>query len=200
MESPYDNKPETEWKKITIELIKDYPIKQEEIVEVVLKSWELILNTKLGNILEIGKDIQPSPQVMGNLLHEMIPAVLANNHPDTWKKGEKKKEKDLVYISNDVYSTEIKTSSNSNNIYANASYGIEDSSSNASKDKNGFYLCVNFEKFDTQNTDFTPSIKKIRLGWIDHEDWHSQRASSGQQATIRAKTRDSKLIVLYEKS
>ena len=110
----------------------------------------------------------------------------------------KKEDKDLVYLPNDFYSAEIKTSSNPNNIFGNASYGQEDSASASSKSKDGYYIAVNFEKFDQAPAGQLPRIKKIRIGWLDHTDWHSQSASSGQAATISNTVRDNKLFLIYD--
>ncbi len=44
----------------------------------------------------------------------------------------------------------------------------------------GYYLTINFEKFNPSDKDFIPQIRKIRFEWLDHSDWHSQNASSGQ--------------------
>ena len=110
----------------------------------------------------------------------------------------KKKDKDLVCVTNSYYSVEIKTSSNANNIYGNASYGQEDSANASSKTKDGYYLAINFEKFIPSEKNFIPRIKKIRFGWLDHSDWHSQNASSGQAATISPIVRDNKLLLLYD--
>ena len=59
------------------------------------------------------------------------------------------------------------------------------------------YIAVNFEKFNPDNPNFKPRIRKIRFGWLDHTDWHSQGVSSGQQASIRPNVRDNKLKLLY---
>jgi hypothetical protein len=200
MSSPYKNKPESEWKRITKDLVKRYPLSINDIVEAVLKAWEGILSTKIAGELQIGIDILPSPQIMGNYLHELIPIMLERKYPGKWSRDIKKDDKDLVYLLDDSFSTEIKTSSNPNNIYGNASYGQEDSSSASSKTKDGYYIGVNFEKFDQAAPGEKPKIRKIRIGWLDHEDWHSQAASSGQAATITATVRDNKLLLIYDVS
>ena len=124
---------------------------------------------------------------------------LAKRHPNAWRKEIDKADKDLVYIPNPDYSVEIKTSSSANGIYGNRSYGQENSDNNSGKSKDGYYITVNFEKFEPGNPDFHPIIKKIRFGWIDHSDWHAQRAATGQQASLSTEARDNKLLLIYDK-
>ena len=196
--SPYENLSEEQWEEKTAELVEKYPLSKDDIVDGVLEAWEGILKTKIADELQIGVDIFPSPQILGNYLHELIPVVMAKKHPGQWTRDLEKKDKDLVCVVNPEFSTEIKTSSNPNNIYGNASYGQEDSATSSSKSKDGYYLTVNFEKFKPNDKEIKPKVKKIRIGWLDHTDWHSQSASSGQAATISTAVRDKKLQVLYD--
>lgn len=196
--SPYDNLDESQWAIKTKELVEKHPLSKDDIVEVVLEAWEGILKTKIAGELQIGVDIFPSPQILGNYLHELIPVFLAKKYPGEWTRDLEKKDKDLVCKSDSNFSAEIKTSSNPNNIFGNASYGQEDSANASSKSKDGYYLAVNFEKFNPKNKLFVPKIKKIRFGWLDHSDWHSQSASSGQAATISTTVRDNKLLLIYD--
>lgn len=198
MNSPYEGIPVSQWKSITMSLVDQYPLSYEDIVQAVLSSWNGILQSTIANELRIGVDILPSPQIMGNYLHELIPIMLERRFPGIWSRDIEKKDKDLVYLPNDYFSTEIKTSSNKNNIFGNASYGQEDSSNASSKSKDGYYLAINFEKFDQAPLGQMPGIRKIRIGWLDHTDWHSQSASSGQAATISSDVRDNKLILIYD--
>jgi len=156
------------------------------------------LKTKIAGELQIGVDIFPSPQILGNYLHELIPVFLEKKYPGKWTRDLEKKDKDLVCVTDAQFSSEIKTSSNPNNIFGNASYGQEDSSNASSKTKDGYYIAVNFEKFNPKDKKFVPRIKKIRFGWLDHSDWHSQSASSGQAATISTAVRDNKLMLIYD--
>lgn len=197
MASPYENQPEKRWSEITVQLIEDHPLSFEDIVSAVLEAWDGIMNTSIAGKLQIGVDIFPTPQILGNFLHELIPVILERRYPGSWARDILKNDKDLVCVSNSYYSCEIKTSSNANNIYGNASYGQEDSSKTSSKSRDGYYIAVNFEKFDPKNPSFKPQIRKIRFGWLDHTDWHSQGASSGQQASIRPNIRDNKLKLIY---
>lgn len=197
MASPYTNQPEYRWSEITESLIAEHPLSKEDIVSAVLEAWDGIMRTRIAGELQIGVDIFPTPQILGSYLHELIPVVLERRYPGLWTRDIQKKDKDLVCVQNPYYSCEIKTSSNPNNIYGNASYGQEDSSSSSSKSRDGYYIAVNFEKFDPNDPTFKPRIRKIRFGWLDHTDWHSQGASSGQQASIRPNVRDNKLKLIY---
>ena len=96
------------------------------------------------------------------------------------------------------FSIEIKTSSSQNDIFGNASYGKEDSSDNSTKSKSGYYLAINFDKFEENNPNFKPCIRLIRFGWLDHTDWHSQQKPSGQQSRISREVRDNKLKIIYK--
>lgn len=196
--SPYENLPEIQWKETTKRLINDHPLSQDVLISTVLEAWDGILRTKIANELQIGIDIFPTPQILGNYLHELIPVFLEKKYPGQWTRDIEKKDKDLVCVTNPYYSVEIKTSSNANNIYGNASYGQEDSANASSKTKDGYYLAINFKKFIPSEKNFIPRIKKIRFGWLDHSDWHSQNASSGQAATISPIVRDNKLLLLYD--
>lgn len=198
MSSPYKGCPESQWAEITKKLVAEYPLDINDIVDAVLEAWEGILNSNIAGELRIGVDILPSPQIMGNYLHELIPIMLERKFPGEWSRDKEKDDKDLVYLPDHYFSTEIKTSSNANNIYGNASYGQEDSSNASSKSKDGYYIGVNFEKFDQAPTGQMPRIRKIRIGWLDHSDWHSQSASSGQAATISTTVRDNKLLLIYD--
>lgn len=196
--SPYENLPEIQWKETTKRLINDHPLSQDVLISTVLEAWDGILRTKIANELQIGINIFPTPQILGNYLHELIPVLLEKKYPGQWTRDIEKKDKDLVCVTNPYYSVEIKTSSNANNIYGNASYGQEDSANASSKTKDGYYLAINFEKFVPSEKNFIPRIKKIRFGWLDHSDWHSQNAPSGQAATISPIVRDNKLLLLYD--
>ncbi|WP_418485357.1 ScaI family restriction endonuclease [Eshraghiella crossota] len=196
--SPYENLPEIQWKETTKRLINDHPLSQDVLISTVLEAWDGILRTKIANELQIGIDIFPTPQILGNYLHELIPVLLEKKYPGQWTRDIEKNDKDLVCVTNPYYSVEIKTSSNANNIYGNASYGQEDSANASSKTKDGYYLAINFEKFVPSEKNFIPRIKKIRFGWLDHSDWHSQNAPSGQAATISPIVRDNKLLLLYD--
>lgn len=194
MKSPYENQPVSDWLKITKKLIQQHPLSKEEIIKIVLDSWESIFKSKVGNTFLIGKDILPKPQIMGFFLHELIPLTLQMRYPDKWRKEETASEKDIIYIPDEKYSVEIKTSSSAKNIYGNRSYAQESNSSK--KSKSGFYLAVNFQNFSS--TLKKPKITKIRFGWLDHIDWIGQTAATGQQSRLSPDVEKNKLITLYE--
>ena len=86
MESPYEGYSVSDWDKITEDLIAEHPLSEEEIVDAVLDAWERIKITKIGGELQIGVDIFPSPQIMGNYLHELIPVIIAHKYPGILRK------------------------------------------------------------------------------------------------------------------
>lgn len=194
MFNPYENCEISEWYDITCELIKNHPLDMDIIIETVLESWNDIFESSFGrNNIKIGKDIFPSPQIMGFLLHELIPLNLASKlNNNDWSKDEEISEKDLVYKPNLDFSVEIKTSSNKNRIFGNRSYAQK--SKNPKKNKTGYFLTVNFERFkDSPN----PKIIKIRFGWLDHNDWRGQKAATGQQASLAPIIYKTKLLEIY---
>ena len=171
--SPYAGLTEDLWRHKTNELAEQHPLESKEIVDVVIGSWDGILNTRLGaGGHQIGVDVFPSPQIMAFLLHELVPLGLAHNHPGVWRRGDASNEKDVVYVPQDFYSFEIKASSSRTGIFGNRSYAQP--SPAAKKHKAGYYLAVNFEKFDLGPA--SPKITQIRIGWLDHTDLESRSA------------------------
>lgn len=66
----------------TKEIISAHPLKAAELVEVVTRAWSDIFDSSFGpKGFKIGKDIFPKPQIMGFLLHELIPLELASCAP-----------------------------------------------------------------------------------------------------------------------
>ena len=194
MNNPYNNHNIYEWYEITCKLIENHPLDMDIVVETVLESWKDIFQSSFGkNNAKIGKDIFPTPQIMGFLLHELIPINLsAKLNSDDWVKDKEVSEKDLVYKPDLKYSVEIKTSSNKNKIFGNRSYAQK--SDNPKKDKTGYFLAVNFERFiDSPN----PKIRKISFGWLDHNDWRGQKAATGQQANLAPIIYKTKLLEIY---
>ena len=94
MPSPYYKKPTKKWDSITSTLIANHPITTSEIVDTVLKSWADIFNSKIGSFF-IGKEIEPVPQIMSFLLHELVAHYLSLKHPGVYKVGTEKNEKDI---------------------------------------------------------------------------------------------------------
>jgi hypothetical protein len=197
MNSPYLGFAPNQWLSITQELVKKHPLSTEEIVNTVLASWQSIFDSKQGTKgFRIGKDIFPKPQIIGFLLHELIPLELASKHPSNWRGDTSAFDKDLVYIPDDFYSIEVKTSSDPNHIFGNRSYA--QGTSKSKKGKSGYYLAVNFEKFSTSKSE-NPSIRLIRFGWLDSSDWIGQKAATGQQSRLPSDVEKYKLLQLYKK-
>jgi hypothetical protein len=191
--SPYYARPQKDWKSITENLLANYPLSKDEMIKITLESWKGIFDTGIGKEgVKIGKDILPSPQIMGFFLHELIPLNLHSKYPKLWKKDKEVSEKDLIYIPDIKYSMEIKTSSHPNKIFGNRSYAQP--ASNPKKDKSGYYLAINFEKF-SENPN--PRIRLIRFGWLDYTDWIGQKAPTGQQAHLKPESENSKLVELF---
>jgi hypothetical protein len=197
VQSPFDNASPDTWSAITATLVQQHPLKPDEIVDIVLEAWRSIFTSAIGvHGFKIGKDIFPKPQIMGALLHELIPLEVAARYPATWRGEKAADDKDIVYVPNDYFSIELKTSSHRDQIFGNRSYAQE--TQNDKKSKSGYYLTVNFEKFLQQGKD--PQILLIRFGWLDHTDWIGQRAATGQQSRLTSDIYAGKLKTLYAKS
>lgn len=196
-QSPYFEKEISQWSGITNELIAKHPILGDEIVETVLKSWNDIFNSKIGSFF-IGKEIFPSPQIMSFFLHELIAHYLSLKYPEIYKVGKEKKEKDIHCMVDDKLSIEIKASSHPSQIFANRSYA-QPQSEKVQKDKDGYYITVNFEKFEN-NLPAYPKIIAIRFGYLEHTDWIAQSSSTGQQARLSPDVYKYKLKKIYPKT
>ena len=193
MNSPYQNKKPREWLTITKKLIAKHPLSTKEIKEAVLEAWEEIFRSKIGRKpYHIGKDIFPKPQIMGFFLHELIPLEFKRKYPQKWRREKSVSDKDLIYVRDDTFSIEIKTSSNPQSIFGNRSYAQE--AKKDKKSKSGYYLAINFEKFTDKVT--KPRILKVRFGWLDHTDWLGQKAATGQQSRLSRDVESFKLIEL----
>lgn len=197
MESPYENINSSEWQKITEKLLNNFPLSKDYLVSLVLKSWDAILRTKIADKWSIAHDVQPKPQIMGFFLHEIIGQYIQADYPKSWRKEKNAADKDVVCITNPDFSLEIKTSSDKNKIFGNRSYAQE-VKQGGKKSKSGYYLAINFEKFD--ETAKLPQIRLIRFGWLDHTDWIGQSAASGQQARLPKEVENGKLVVIYKKT
>ncbi len=199
MESPYTGLPIQDWQAKTLELIERHPLESQEIYQIVMQVWDQIFQSSITNRgYKIGVDLFPVPQIMGFFLHELIPLELANRYPEIWRRHHSNTDKDIVYIENDYFSIEIKTSSSYHNTYGNRSYAQQSTTgSKSKKDKSGYYLVVNFQKFDPKiKCRQTPKISLVRFGWIDLEDWQGQKAATGQQARLSPGVEKYKLLSL----
>ncbi len=193
--SPYAGLAPSSWVDKTIDLISAHPASLEDLVSVVARSWTSIFESSLGSGFKIGTHIFPRPQVLGFLLHELVPLEFERLHSGEWRRDSGAGEKDLVYVPDDAKSIEIKTSSSKNQIFGNRSYG-QQNASQGKKDKSGYYLAVNFERW--QDAEGLPRIRLIRFGWIDHTDWQSQKEASGQQSSLPPLVENAQLLTIYE--
>lgn len=192
---PYAGLPLSRWADKTRELIAAHPLDPAEVVDVVLGVWDRILTTEIAGELQIGSDVKPSPQMMGNLLETVMVLDFKRLHPGVWREQQVKSEKDLVCIPDDFYSTEIKTSSNATSVYGNRSYAQPALA--GTKDRDGYYITVNFEGFGVR---IPPRIRLIKMGWLQHADWVPQASPTGQQAYIELEARKLKLLQIYPNS
>lgn len=197
-EAPYKGRPKKDWANVTAQLIERHPLEATEVVEVVLQTWKGLFESVIGaRNFRLGIDIRPQPQIMGHYLHELIPLEFQHRYPGVWRREAKKSEKDLVHVPDPRYSVEIKTSSHRDKIFGNRSYGQPAKAGEVGrKGKSGYYLAVNFAKFD--KSDVLPHIVRIRFGWLDHGDWLPQKSETGQRASVAPFSERTKLLTLYE--
>lgn len=193
--SPYFGiKPEL-WSSVTRSLLMSHPLNVDDVVDAVLSAWNGIFTSKIGHQqLKIGQELKPAPQIMGFLLHELVPFELAAKYPRKWKTGVGAGEKDLVFHGEPGYSIEIKTSSHPTSIFGNRSYG-QQGVNDEKKSKDGFYIAINFDKWEVSS----PNVSLIRWGWLDHADWSAQASASGQQANLPAVVENNQLLTLFQR-
>jgi hypothetical protein len=193
--SLYDDAPEERWEAITRELIAAHPLEPDEIVEVVKVCWEDIFESSIGRRgLRIGTDIFPTPQIMATLMHELIAAEFQSRYPDSWRRDTSGDDKDLVFIPDPAFSTEIKCSSSANSIYANRSYAQQHTENK--KARAGYFIGVNFQKF-ARDLLKRPAIRRVSFGWLDWTDWIPQASPTGQQAYLSAAAKKYKMVTLW---
>jgi len=195
MDSPYKGVNTKDWLAITRGLVRAHPLKDKEIVEVVLSTWDSIFASTMGtNAFRIGKEIFPKPQIMGFFLHELIPLELAARYPKHWRGEQSSGDKDIVYVTDEKYSIELKTSSNPRHIFGNRSYAQQTTENK--KVKSGYYLTINFEKFSARSE--RPNILLVRFGWLDATDWIGQKSATGQQSRLSPEVETNKFFELYK--
>lgn len=178
-------------------LLNEFPAGPGHVVEAVLDSWKGITRSRIGRA-QIGVDIFPTPQVIGSFLHELIPMELHARFGTQWRGDTNASEKDLVFIPDDRFSAEIKTSSNVRRIFGNRSFGQKDTGA-GKKSKDGYYIAVNFRGWERDGTQTgeAPGVGLIRMGWLDHVDWLAQTASSGQAAALPPTVENAQLLTIY---
>jgi hypothetical protein len=195
MASPYAGLPPQEWLEVTRQLVNEHPLKTGEIVDVVSTAWNSIFASRMGKrAFHIGKEIFPKPQIMGFFLHELIPLELEARFPKKWRGERSAGDKDIVYIPNNRFSIEVKTSSNPNHIFGNRSYAQQTTKNK--KAKSGYYLAVNFQKFSASLK--RPNLLLVRFGWLDSTDWIGQKAATGQQSRLPLEVESFKLLEIYK--
>ncbi|MFN6003510.1 MAG: ScaI family restriction endonuclease [Dolichospermum sp.] len=172
MVSPYLGIPVEKWADKTKELIEEHPLDANEIYEIVISVWEEIFQSSITSRgYKIGRDIFPSPQIIGSLLHELIPLELSGKYPQLWRREKDTTEKDLVYIPNDNFSIEIKTSSSPRNIFGNRSYAQKSTTGKTKKSKSGYSRVINFEKIENTalcaTNWYSSSSEKNSFGVVD---------------------------------
>lgn len=188
MSSPYARKPVSSWKEITTDLLRKHPLSPTLIHDSIIEAWAIVWNAKIGEgeyVFSL-KELNPPATIIGHFLEKVLAKILEKKTKGQWRGGVGS-EKDLHYVSDPSLSVEMKASGQLGlKLYGNRSYGqsVEDKSKEK-KDKSGFYITVNF---------FADQLTLIRFGWIDSEDWVSQKASTGQMAGLKPEVYQYKLI------
>jgi len=162
------------------------------LVQAVEVAWIDLYTASFGDPgLRIGADIFLPAQATGVILERLIAVHLHKKSP-SWRGGNTKVEKDIVYEPELKYSFEVKTSSSRSGLYGNRSTGHR--AEGRTKFRTGYYLVINY-KLPTLN-DPTGDLLNIRFGWIDDEDWVGQAQPTGQQASIGIELARLKLITI----
>ena len=179
MASPYANVPILEWSAVTERLVTESPLSLTEIRELALESWQELWQTKIGvgsSAIPLTEIEIPSP-VVGYFFERLFIRNLIRRQPDKWRGGKEKGDKDIVYLADERYSIELKTSGQmGTKIFGNRSHGQQTTDpSRSQKEKSGYYITINF---------FGLSLNLIRFGWIDHSDWKPQKSATGQMAGL----------------
>jgi hypothetical protein len=188
--SPYLDQPKEKWLDITRELVKQHPLEPATILDTVLKAWKTLWETSIGSgtaAFPLRDMILPA-QVTGFFFEKLLAEVLKHETQGQWCGGQEKFEKDLVYLENSQFSIELKTSGQLGlKLFGNRSYGqqLEADQKVDKDDRSGYFITVNF---------YGSQLSLIRFGWIDHEDWVSQKSETGQASSLKEDTYTYKLI------
>ena len=190
MPSPYDNLDIAAWKPKTLELIEQHPLSLDEIRDVALQTWQILWQTRIGTGKSaISLDEMDVPaMVVGYFFEKLYTRELGTHHPNQWRGGRSRGEKDLVCLTNPFFSTEMKSSGQlSTKIYGNRSYAqrTKRDSPRSKVEKSGYYITINF---------YQTTLTLLRFGWIDYEDWQPQKAATGQAATLKDEVYRYKLV------
>ena len=190
MRSPYLNHPKEQWLQITNDLVEKHPLESDTILQAVLTAWQTLWETSIGSRTTAFplKEMTLPAQVTGFFFEKLLAEVLKNKTQGQWRGGQEKAEKDLVFLENPQFSTELKTSGQLGlKLYGNRSYGqqLEEDPKVDKADRSGYFITVNF---------YGSSLSLVRFGWIDHADWVSQKSSTGQASSLKEDTYTYKLI------
>lgn len=189
MVSPYAGLSQEHWLNKTQELVSTHPLTLEMIRETAIQCWQVLWQTTVGEgelaIRLYDLDV-PAP-VVGYFFERLFAKNLEIKAPQLWRGGRGKDEKDIIYIPDNFYSIEIKTSGQLGlKIFGNRSYGQESNNPELiKKEKSGYYITVNF---------YDKIINLIRFGWIDQSDWKPQSSQTGQAAGLKEEVYQYKLI------
>jgi len=193
---PFANLSATEWSNKRDELIDEYPLDITEIRDLVLRSYNKLLQTRIGEPSDdilIFEDVPVGAQTTGAFLETII-ANEIQKRDSAWRQGSDG-EKDLIHTDNTKYSTEIKMSGQVNDkVFGNRSFA-QDSGSNGKKSKSGFYITLNVH-ISEEILSASHNLFLIRFGWIDFDDWTGQSAATGQAATLPSEVYEHKLRVV----
>lgn len=183
---PYRNQPVSNWPAITNELIANYPIPLNEVLEIAILAWDKLWSSLIGEDIKISEVDLPAT-VVGYFFQKLFAHELAKRYPNSWRGETYKSDKDLVNLDDIFFSTEMKSSGQRGyGLYGNRSYNQQSVNANTvGKDKSGYYITLNFYK---------QSMTLLRIGWIDQDDWIPQGSQTGQAATLHPDVYKYKLI------
>lgn len=186
--SPYTNQDVSNWSAITNDLIKNYPIPLNEILEIATLAWDRLWSSLIGEDIKISEVDLPAT-VVGYFFQKLFSHELAKRYPENWRGEIYKSDKDLVNLNDSFFSTEMKASGQRGySLFGNRSYNQESANADITgKDKSGYYITLNF---------YQQSMTLLRIGWIDQDDWIPQGSQTGQAATLHPDVYNHKLIVI----
>lgn len=196
MLSPFEGLSTNEWSTKRDELIDKYPLSVEEIHNIVIRSYDKLLQTRIGDPsdeIRIFEDVPVGAQTTGAFLETIIANEFKKKN-SAWKQGSDA-QKDLVHTENPRFSTELKLSGQINDeVFGNRSFA-QGSDGGGKKSKSGYYITLNVHISE----DIRPPSHKlflIRFGWIDFDDWTGQAAATGQAAKLSSEVYKHKLRVI----
>ncbi|HUG89783.1 MAG TPA: ScaI family restriction endonuclease [Planctomycetaceae bacterium] len=176
--SPYRGD-QKQWSNVTKRLIAEHPLDPDQILEIAQTAWQHLWQTTIGT----GKhrirlsELRVPASVVGYFFEVLFARELERRSDGQWRQGQTADEKDLVYVPDPRYSTEVKTSGQlGDKVFGNRSYGQKTADDlRGKKEKSGYYITVNF---------YGRTLTLLRFGWIDADDWNPQLAPTGQMAGL----------------